>query len=100
MKIAQLIDLTAPLGERIQGGSDRAAWRPAIARHPQAIGAQGIDGDDQDVAGKGTVPCGCVWRTGSSGLGAGRGRLGVACLAVVVDAVAGNVLGAGHYVGA
>jgi len=90
----------APLGECVQGRGERVAGRPAVARHAQAIGAQGIDGNESGFAGKGAVLGRRRWRMGWGGLGAGYDWLGVAALAVLVDAVAGNVLGAGKDVGA
>ena len=72
--------------------------RPPVAGDAQAVGPQGVDGDDQDVAlearrraARRRAMVGASPPAAPARLG---GRLGVATLAVLVDAVAGDVLGA------
>ena len=95
------LEVRAAPGQRVQRRRQRAPGRAAVSRDAQSIAPEGVDGDDEDVplerAGARLDPRGR--RLG------GGGRLGghdlrVAAFAVLVDAVAGDVLGARVHVGA
>ena len=108
-------EVGAALRQRVERRRQRSPRRPPITGHAQPVGAEGVDGDDEDVAlegraragfARGRLHLGATAVAGAGGGGGGSGSVGsavghrVAALAVLVDAVAGNVVGARVDVGA